>query len=33
MMILPQINLRDTMISQAANGLQGDCFVREEEAA
>ena len=32
MMILPQINLCNTMISQAANGLQGGCFVGEEEA-
>ena len=33
MLILPQIDLRDTVISQAANGLQGGCFVGEQEAA
>jgi hypothetical protein len=33
MMILPQIDLRDTVMSQAANGLQGGCVVGEEEAA
>lgn len=33
MVILPQIDLRDTVMSQAANGLQGGCVVGEEEAA
>ena len=33
MMILPQIDLRDAVISQAANGLQGSFVVGEEEAA
>jgi hypothetical protein len=33
MVIFPQIDLRDTVISQAANGLQGGCVVGEEEAA
>lgn len=33
MVILPQINLRETMISQAANGLQRDCVFGKEKAA
>ena len=33
MVMLPQINLGDTMISQAANRLQRVCVVRKEEAA
>jgi len=33
MMILPQVDVRDTVMSQAADGLQGGCVVGEEEAA
>lgn len=33
MVIIPQIDLRDTVMSQAADGVQGGCVVGEEKAA